>query len=132
MIGGAGRVLDMTLEYANMREQFGRPIGSFQAIQHHCADMAVDVLGARLIAYEAIWRLSEGLEAAAEVSMAKAWVSDAYLRVCALAHQVHGAIGFTKEHDLQLYSRAAEAAAASFGDADLHREKTAERLGLLN
>ena len=69
---------------------------------------------------------------AAEVSMAKAWVSDAYLRVCALAHQVHGAIGFTKEHDLQLYSRAAEAAAASFGDADLHREKTAERLGLLN
>jgi len=132
MVGGAGRVLDMTLEYANMREQFGRPIGSFQAIQHHCADMAVDVLGARFIAYEAIWRLSEGLDAAAEVSMAKAWVSDAYQRVCALAHQVHGAIGFTKEHDLQLYSRAAETAAASFGDADFHREKTAERLGLLN
>ena len=132
MIGGAGRVLDMTIEYANMREQFGRPIGSFQAIQHHCADMAVDVLGARFIAYEAIWRLSERLDASAEVSMAKAWVSDACQRVCALAHQVHGAIGFTQEHDLQLYSRAAEAASASFGDADLHREKIAERLGLFS
>lgn len=126
MVGGAERVLEMTLEYAKIREQFGRPIGSFQAVQHHCANMAVDVLGARFIAYEAIWRLSEGLEAAAEVSMAKAWVSDAYQRVCNLAHQVHGAIGFTKEHDLQLYSRSAKAAELSFGDADYHREQVAQ------
>lgn len=128
MVGGAERVLEMTLEYAKVREQFSRPIGSFQAIQHHCANMAVDVLGSRFLAYEAIWRLSEGLEAAAEVSMAKAWVSDAYQRVCNLAHQVHGAIGFTREHDLQLYSRSAKAAELSFGDADYHREKLAQRI----
>ncbi|UCF75954.1 MAG: acyl-CoA/acyl-ACP dehydrogenase [Betaproteobacteria bacterium] len=130
MVGGAERVLEMTLDYAKVREQFGKPIGSFQAIQHHCANMAVDVLGARFIAYEAIWRLSEGLDAAAEVSMAKAWTSDAYQRVCGLGHQIHGAIGFTKEHDLQLYSRSAKAAELSFGDADYHRERVAEWLAL--
>ncbi len=130
MVGGAERVLEMTLDYAKVREQFGKPIGSFQAIQHHCANMAVDVLGARFIAYEAIWRLSEGLDAAAEVSMAKAWTSDACQRVCGLGHQIHGAIGFTKEHDLQLYSRSAKAAELSFGDADYHRERVAEWLAL--
>jgi len=130
MVGGAERVLEMTLEYAKVREQFGKPIGSFQAIQHHCANMAVDVLGARFIAYEAIWRLSAGLDAAAEVSMAKAWVSDAYQRVCGLGHQVHGAIGFTREHDLQLYSRSAKAAEISFGDGDYHREKVAQWLAI--
>lgn len=130
MVGGAERVLEMTLDYAKVREQFGKPIGSFQAIQHHCANMAVDVLSARFIAYEAIWRLSEGLDAAAEVSMAKAWVSDAYQRVCALGHQVHGAIGFTREHDLQLYSRSAKAAELSFGDGDYHRERVAHWLAL--
>lgn len=130
MVGGAERVLELTLEYAKVRTQFGKPIGSFQAVQHHCANMAVDVLGARFLAYEAIWRLSEGLEAAAEVSMAKAWVSEAYQRVCALAHQVHGAIGFTREHDLQLYSRSAKAAELSFGDSDFHREKVAQGLAI--
>ncbi len=130
MVGGAERVLEMTLDYAKVREQFGKPIGSFQAIQHHCANMAVDVLGARFIAYEAIWRLSEGLDAAAEVSMAKAWTSDACQRVCGLGHQIHGAIGFTKEHDLQLYSRSAKAAELGFGDADYHRERVAEWLAL--
>ena len=130
LVGGAGRVLEMTVDHAKTREQFGRPIGSFQAVQHHCANMAVDALAARFIAYEAIWRLSEGLDAAAEVSMAKAWVGDACRRVCALGHQVHGAIGFTREHDLQLYTRATEACAAVFGDADCHRQRTAERLGL--
>jgi len=130
MVGGAQRVLDMTLEYANQREQFGRPIGTFQAVQHHCANMAVDVIGARFIAYEAIWRLDEGLDAAREVSMAKAWASDAYRRVCTLGHQVHGAIGFTKEHDLQLYSRHAVASELAFGDGDHHRELLAQQLGL--
>ncbi|OGA47006.1 MAG: hypothetical protein A3G24_00890 [Betaproteobacteria bacterium RIFCSPLOWO2_12_FULL_62_13] len=130
MVGGAQRVLEMTLEYATQRTQFGKPIGSFQAVQHHCANMAVDVLGARFIAYEAIWRLNEGLDAAAEVSMAKAWVSDAYQDVCRLSHQIHGAIGFTKEHDLQFYSRHAKSAELSFGDADYHRERLAQMMGL--
>ncbi|MQA95947.1 MAG: acyl-CoA dehydrogenase [Streptosporangiales bacterium] len=130
MVGGAQRVLDISIEYATQREQFGKPIGSFQAVQHHCADMATDVLSSRFIAYEAIWRLSAGLDATAEVSMAKAWVSEAYERVCALGHQVHGAIGFTAEHDLHRYSAHATAAALTFGDGDHHWDRVADHLGL--
>ncbi len=130
MVGGAQYVLDTTVSYARQREQFGRPIGSFQAVQHHCANMAIDVLSSRFTAYEAIWRLSEGLAAAAEVSMAKAWVSEAYQRVCALGHQVHGAIGFTREHDLHFYFRHALTSALTFGDGDFHWERLARHLGL--
>lgn len=128
MIGGAQAVLDMTVDYAKTREQFGKPIGMFQAVQHHCANMAIDVLGARFIAYEAIWHLAEGREA--EVSVAKAWVSEAYERVCALAHQVHGAIGFTAEHDLHHYTRHAMSSALSYGDADTHYDHLATELGI--
>ncbi|MCH8827053.1 MAG: acyl-CoA/acyl-ACP dehydrogenase [Chloroflexi bacterium] len=130
MVGGAQEVLDMTVEFAKQRTQFGRPIGSFQAIQHHCANMATDVEGSRYITYQAAWRLSEGLPAQQEVAMAKAWVSDAYRRVCALGHQCHGAIGFTKEHNMQLYSRRAKAAELAFGDTDHHLEAVAEAIGL--
>ncbi len=130
MVGGSQRVLDMTVEYAQQRVQFGRPIGSFQAIQHHCANMATDVEGSRYITYQAAWRLSEGLPSGMEVAAAKAWVSEAYRRVCALGHQCHGAIGFTKEHNMQLYSRRAKAAELAFGDADLHLEKVADSIGL--
>ena len=128
MLGGAQAVLEMTVEYAKQRVQFGRPIGTFQAIQHHCADIATDVEGSRHMAYQAAWRLAEGLPAATEVSMAKAWVSEAYRRVCALAVQCHGAIGFTKEHDLQLYTRRARAQEVAFGDARFHRELVAQAL----
>ncbi len=130
MVGGAQFVLEMSVEYAKQRVQFGRPIGSFQAIQHHCANMVTDVDGSRYIAYEAIWRVSEALDSAKEVSMAKAWVSDAYRRVCALGHQIHGGIGFTKEHDMQLYFRRAKAAELAFGDGDFHRELVAQHLGI--
>ncbi|MEC9278300.1 MAG: acyl-CoA dehydrogenase family protein [Chloroflexota bacterium] len=130
MSGGGQSVLDMTVEYAKQRTQFGRPIGTFQAIQHHCANMATDVEGAKFITYQAAWMLSEGLPADREVAMAKAWVSDAYKRVCALGHQSHGAIGFTKEHNMQLYSRRAKAAELAFGDSDLHLNKVAEIIGL--
>lgn len=130
MVGGAQRVLDMTVSYAGDREQFGSPVGSFQAVQHHCANMAMDVLGARFMAYEAIWRLGEGLEASEEISLAKSWVSEAYRRVCGLAHQVHGAIGFTEEFDLHYYFRHATDAELTFGDAGYHRELVAERLGV--
>ena len=130
MSGGGQSVLDMTVEYAKQRTQFGRPIGTFQAIQHHCANMATDVEGAKFITYQAAWMLSEGLPADREVAMAKAWVSDAYKRVCALGHQSHGAIGFTKEHNMQLYSRRAKAAELAFGDSDLHLDKVAEIIGL--
>ncbi|SFP84867.1 Acyl-CoA dehydrogenase [Actinomadura madurae] len=130
MVGAAQRVLDMTVAYATEREQFGRAIGSFQAVQHHCANMAIDVLGSRFIAYEAIWLLSVNRDAAQEVAMAKAWVSEAYERVCALGHQVHGAIGFTQEHDLHLFSEHATAASLAFGDADLHLDTVADAYGL--
>ena len=130
MVGGAQAVLDMTVEYAKQRVQFGRPIGSFQAIQHYCADMATDVEGSRYLTHQAAWRLSRGLPAEREVAIAKAWVSDAYSRVCAVAHQCHGAIGFTKEHDMQLYSRRAKAAEVAFGDSDHHLEAVATSIGL--
>ena len=130
MAGGSQQVLDMTVEYAKQRTQFGRPIGSFQAIQHHCANMATDVEGSRYITYQAAWHLSEGLPSDREVAMAKAWVSAAYRRVCELGHQCHGAIGFTKEHDMQLYSRRAKAAELAFGDSDFHLESVAREIGL--
>ena len=130
MLGGAEKVLDMTVAYAKQRIQFGRAIGSFQAIQHHAADMAADVEGCRHITYQAALALAEGLPADREVAMAKAWVSEAYPRVCGLGHQCHGAIGFTKEHDMQLYSRRAKAAELMFGDADFHIEALASAMGL--
>ncbi|TDD74256.1 acyl-CoA dehydrogenase [Actinomadura darangshiensis] len=130
MVGAAQHVLDMTVRYATEREQFGKAIGSFQAVQHHCANMAIDVLGSRFIAYEAIWLLSASRDATQEVAMAKAWVSEAYERVCALGHQVHGAIGFTQEHDLHLFSEHAMATSLSYGDADHHFDNLASNLHL--
>jgi alkylation response protein AidB-like acyl-CoA dehydrogenase len=122
MLGGAQAVLEMTVEYAKGRTQFGRPIGSFQAVQHHCARMATDVEGSKNIAYQAVWRLAEGLPAQKEVAMAKAWIGPAYRRVCGTAHQCHGAIGFTKEHDLQLFTRRAKAHELTYGDANYYKE----------
>jgi alkylation response protein AidB-like acyl-CoA dehydrogenase len=130
MTGGAQGVLDMTVAYAREREQFGQAIGAFQAVQHHCADMAIDVLTSRFIAYEAIWKVASGSPATEELSLAKSWVSDAYQRVCALGHQVHGAIGFTAEHDLHYFTRHAAAAALAFGDAGFHTEQVAVQLGI--
>ena len=130
MVGGSQQVLEMTVEYVKQRVQFGRSIGSFQAVQHHCANMATDAEGSRHITYQAAWYLSEGLPAQREVAMAKAWVSDAYRRICALGHQCHGAIGFTKEHNMQLYSRRAKAAELAFGDSDFHLETVAKAIGL--
>jgi alkylation response protein AidB-like acyl-CoA dehydrogenase len=118
MVGGAQKVLEMTLAYAKEREQFGRPIGSYQAIQHHCANMAIDVEASRLNTYHAAWLISAGLPAAMHAAAAKAVVSEAYRRVVAVSHQVHGAIGFTKELDLELYIRRSKGGEVAFGDAD--------------
>ena len=128
MLGGAQAVLDMTVEYVKGRTQFGRAVGSFQAVQHHCARMATDVEGSKNIAYQAVWRLSEGLPAHKEVAMAKAWIGPAYRRVCGTAHQCHGAIGFTKEHDLQLYTRRAKVHELTYGDANHHKEIALQHL----
>ncbi len=130
MVGGGRQVLDMTVDYAKERVQFGRPIGSFQAIQHHCSNMATEVEASRHITFQAAARISDGLDAAKEVAMAKAWVNDSYRRVCDLGHQCHGAIGFTKEHNMQLHSRRAKAAELMFGDSDVHLESVAQAMGL--
>lgn len=130
MVGGAAQVLELSTEYASRRRQFGRAIGSFQAIQHRAADMALDAVSSRLLAYEAIWRLSEGLDAAREVSVAKAWVGEAYMRICAAGHQIHGAIGYTRGHVMHLFYRHAQAASLQFGDAGYHRGLLAEALEL--
>ncbi len=130
MMGGAQQVLEMTVDYAKERVQFDRPIGSFQIIQHYLADMSIDVDSARVSLHKAAWMMSEGMECAKEVSVIKGWLSEAYRRVAAQAHQIHGAIGFTKDHDLELYFRRAKAAELYFGDADFHREVVAQQLGL--
>ena len=130
MVGGAQVALDMAVNYAKERVQFGRPIGSFQAIQHYCANMAMDVSGSRFVTYKAAWKLSEGIPAAFDAAIAKAWVSEAYGRVALLAHQIFGAIGFTMDHDMHLYYRQAKAAEIIFGGGDFHRAIVAQELGL--
>ena len=130
MVGNLQRVLEMTVDYAKERKQYDRPIGSFQIIQHYCADMATDIDGARFSTYQAAWMLSEGLPCTKEVAIAKAWTSQASQRVVALAHQIHGAIGVTIEHDLHYYTRRAKAAELAFGDADFYRAVVATEMGL--
>jgi len=130
IIGGAQQVLEMTTQYARERIQFGRPIGSFQAIQHHCVNMLIDVHTARFITYKVAWMLSEGIPCRKQVAVAKAWVSEAYRRVTALGQQVIGGIAFIEDHDLPLYFKRAKAAELAFGDAEFHREVVAQEIGL--
>jgi alkylation response protein AidB-like acyl-CoA dehydrogenase len=130
MVGIAQQVLDMTVEYAKERKQFDRPIGSFQIIQHYCADMLTDVEGMRLSTYQAAWKLSEGLSCTEEAAIARAWAVQAGERVISLAHQIHGAIGVAMEYDLHYYTRSLKACELSFGSADFYREVVAQGMGL--
>jgi len=130
IVGCTQQALDMTIEYAKDRKQFGRPIGSFQIIQHYCADMATDVDGARLSTYQAVCMINDGLPCTQEVAVAKAWAGEASQRIMALAHQIHGAIGYSIDHDLQFYTRRAKAAEVTFGDASFYREVVAQEMGL--
>jgi alkylation response protein AidB-like acyl-CoA dehydrogenase len=130
MCGGAQRVLDMTVEYAKIRETFGKPIGSYQGVKHKCADMLVEVENARSLTYYAAWAV-DGNEADAPlaVSMAKSYASDASRKVSNAGIQLHGGIGMTWEHDLHLYMKRAKASEVAFGDATWHRERVARLLG---
>jgi len=130
LTGVIQRVLEMTLDYAKDRKQFDRPIGSFQVIQHYCADMAADVEGTRYSTYQAAWALSEGLSCTKEVAIAKAWAGEAYERVVTQSHQIHGAIGCTIDHDLQLYTKRGKTAQLSYGGGDYYREVVAQEMGL--
>jgi alkylation response protein AidB-like acyl-CoA dehydrogenase len=127
MVGGARAVLDRTVQYIADRVQFGRPIGSFQAVQHHVADLSTRIDAAGLAAWWAVWRCSLGSDAPADagsfeaaVAIAKVAAGDAYVETTLMAHQLHGGIGFTDDHDLHLWSDRARAAAVAFGTREDH------------
>lgn len=131
MVGGAQRVLDMCVEFTKSRVQFGRPIGSFQSIQHRCADMMLAVESSRSAVYAAAWAASEEKDdLPLYASIAKAYTSDTYSTVSAQAIQIHGGMGFTWEHDAHLYLKRAKADQFTYGDAVYHRERVAALIGL--
>jgi acyl-CoA dehydrogenase len=129
LLGSSSRVLEMSVAYAKDRQQFGRPIGSFQAVKHRLADALVDVEAMRSSVYYAAWSVAAGdASASLAASAAKAWCSDASGRVMASGLQVHGGIGFTWEHDLHLFVKRAQLDQSSWGDAVFHRERIASML----
>ncbi len=130
-VGGAQQVLDMSVEYAKVRVQFGRPIGSFQAIKHKCADMLLEVESAKSAAYYAGWCAAElNDELPSVASLAKAYCSEAYFHATAENIQIHGGIGFTWEHPAHLYFKRAKSSELLFGDPVYHRELLAQRIGI--
>ena len=130
-VGGAQKVLDMSVEYAKVRIQFGRPIGSFQAIKHKCADMLLEVESAKSAAYYGMWCASEmNDELPSVASLAKAYCSEAYFHSAAENIQIHGGIGFTWEHPAHLYFKRAKSSELLFGDPTYHRELLAQRIDI--
>ncbi len=130
-VGGAQKCLEMSVEYAKVRVQFGRPIGSFQAIKHKCADMLLEVESAKSAAYYAGWAAAEDNDEVPVVaSLAKAYCSDAYFHASAENIQIHGGIGFTWEHDAHLYFKRAKSSELLLGDPTYHRELLAQRIGI--
>jgi len=124
LVGLARRMLDLTVEYAKERKQFGVPIGSFQAVKHHLADSRIAIEFARPLVYRAAWSVTEGdPDASTHVSMAKALASDAAVLTASQALQCHGAIGYSYEYDLHLFMKRAWALAATWGDAAWHRAR---------
>jgi alkylation response protein AidB-like acyl-CoA dehydrogenase len=130
-VGGAQLVLEMAVQYAKDRVQFGRPIGSFQAIKHKCADMLLEVESAKSAAYYAAWCAAElNDELPAVASLAKAYCSEAYFHATAENIQIHGGIGFTWEHPAHLYFKRAKSSELLLGDPTYHRELLAQRIGI--
>lgn len=131
MVGGTQACLDMSVDYAKIREQFGRPIGSFQAIKHKCAEMLVGLEGARAATYYAAWAAAENpAELPVVASLAKAVAAESYFRAAAENVQIHGGIGFTWEHDAHLYLKRAKTSSMLFGDVGAYRRQLADRIGL--
>ena len=130
MTGGADKVMELVIPYAKGRKQFGRPIGAFQAIQHHCADMLTYADTIKFLVHKAAWKIDSGEPFEKQAAICKAWASDSYRKLVALGHQTVGGVGFMEEFDLQLYFKRAKAAEQMFGDADFHRELIAREMGL--
>jgi alkylation response protein AidB-like acyl-CoA dehydrogenase len=130
-VGGATKAMEMAVDYAKIRIQFGRPIGSFQAIKHKCADMLVRVESAKSAAYYGLWAAAElNEELPAVASLAKSYCSDAYFHCAGENIQIHGGIGFTWEHPAHLYFKRAKTSQLLFGDPTYHRELLAQRIGI--
>jgi alkylation response protein AidB-like acyl-CoA dehydrogenase len=131
MMGGAQKVLEMSVEYAKVRVQFGRPIGSFQAIKHKCADMLLEVESGKSAAYYASWAAAEDNDELPVVAaLSKAYCSEAYFHATAENIQIHGGIGFTWEHPAHLYFKRAKSSEIYLGDPTYHRELLAQRIGI--
>ena len=129
-VGGAQRVLEMTVDYTKQRVQFDRPIASFQSVQHDCADMVIAIDSARLAVYQAITRLEDGQDADKEIALAKTLTNHAYKWTTLTAQQVHGGIAFMEEYDLQLWTRRAKVAELKFGASSGYTETFAQQMGL--
>ena len=131
MVGGAQKVLEDSVEYAKTRQQFGKPIGIYQAVSHKLADMLLEVESAKSVTYYAAWTVdADAPDRALACSIAKAYTSDAYRHATASGIQVHGGIGFTWEHDMHLYFKRAKASEVTLGDPTYHRELVAQALDL--
>ena len=118
MVGGFAMVCEMTVAYMKERVQFNQPLGKFQAVQFRCADMATSLSGTRHVAYSAIWRLSEGVDAGRELAIARAWAAGAYKQATLDAHQLHGGAGYVVEHPLHRYAERAQSYAILFASED--------------
>lgn len=130
MTGAAEKVMEMVIPYVKGRKQFGKPVGAFQAVQHHCANMLTFQDTCKFMLQQAAWRISENLPFASEAAMCKAWVSEAHVKLVGLGHQIVGGLAFMEEYDLQLYFKRARTAAQLFGSSDDHREIVAREMGL--
>ena len=128
LCGMAQRVLEMTLDYAKIRVQFGRPIGSFQAVQHHLANMAVDADTSRTVSYQLAQRITSGEPHRFEASAAKAYVATACNRVLSTGHQVHGGIGVISDHPMQRYFLRAKPLETLLGDIAFHTRRVSDAL----
>ena len=129
-VGGMREVMVFTIDHLNQRRQFGKPLSALQAVQHFTADMAIKTESSRYTAYYAAWLISEGLECKKDAAIAKAWCAEAYKDMTKIAHQITGAIGFTEEYDLHLFSKNAKKLEVLFGNGSFHRNIVADEIGL--
>ena len=131
MLGGSNRVMELAVAYAKERVQFGKPIGTFQAVQHLCANMKMATEQSIYITYKAAWMIDQGMpEARKFAAVAKTWVSEAYKKVALIGHQIFGGTGYIVEHAMPIYSRRAKAGEYAFGSPNYQREIVAQELGL--
>jgi alkylation response protein AidB-like acyl-CoA dehydrogenase len=131
MLGGCHRVMEISVDYAKLRVQFGKPIGMFQAVQHHCANMKMATEQSNFITYKAAWMIANNMaESSKFAAIAKAWVSDAYKKVASIGHQILGGTGYIIEHEMPIYSRRAKAGEYAFGNPNYQRDLIATQIGL--